>query len=229
MHPRAKDSVLVATTDVAVNLSIPPGEAEGVVVDAYRGTGIRGANVFVRYDGPPVQVVSTVTDEDGRFRLIGLHPGRAILRLMRIGYLSSTTNVSGDSGFVVRAGLRAQQLRACGLVIATGPEPAVTVEVRDVRTGSPPLTPVTLRLRDGNFVDSVTAIESDSDAKLPPSLGAAPGRDGTYLVDVSAPGYRPWNARHVRPIIDICNRFTRRALRVWLLPTSDAVPRPSQR
>jgi hypothetical protein len=211
------DSVLVAPTELVVDESIPRGEIDGVVVDAYRGDAVSGALLAAHYDGAPTRPVYTAADADGHFRLIGLHPGRAVVRVSRIGNITDSIVVSGDSGYVARIGLRARRVYfPCDLIVTSEPAPAVTVFVHDVRTGNAPTVHVTLNLTDGNFADSASATENIS---LPLELGAARGRDGKYDVVVSAPGYRRWHVRNVRTKQHAgCHLYEGRALQVWLLP-----------
>lgn len=218
--PQMVDSVLVAPTELVVDESVPAGEIDGVVVDAYSGKPVYGASLVPRY-AASAHPVYTLADADGHFHLVGLHLGRTIVRVSRVGYGTDSVVVSGDSGYVARIGLRAHRMFIpCDLVITSEPAPAVTVFVHDVRTGNAPTVRVTLKLTDGHFADSASASENIS---LPLELGAARGRDGRYDVVVSAPGYRRWHVRNVRTKQDgECHPYQGRALQVWLVPEAEA-------
>lgn len=225
---RGTDSLLIAPTELSVDERIPIGEIDGVVVDAYRGSVLSHATIRVLYSDSLGKTAAVGSDDGGRFRLLGVKPGPATLKISYIGYGMQLVPISGDSGLVVRAGLHAVAMRVCGQIIRTAPTPAITVMVRDAQTGVAPMVPVTLRVRDGNFADSATGIVSVPASQMYPtdslSLGAAPERNGKYEVRVTAPGYKPWRASGVRPATNSCYGMEGRWLPVWLLPTSAPAP-----
>jgi hypothetical protein len=221
----ATDSILIAPMEVSIDLRIPVGEIDGIVVDAYRGSVLSHAIVRVNYADTVKKTAAVVSDEGGRFRIIGVKPGPATLQFSYIGYHPENVPISGDSGLVVRGGLHAVAMRACGLLVNTGPRPAITVIVRDAQTGVAPTVPVMLRLSDGGYADSATASTSPSYTPDSLALGAAEQRNGSYDVRVTAPGYKTWQARDVRPPTSSCYGVEGRYLPVWLLPTSQTVKR----
>jgi carboxypeptidase-like protein len=217
------DSVRVASTEVVSNASIPIGEADGIVVDAYWGTPVYGAQVLFRDLNDPAHVRGTVTDVDGHFRLTNL-PHRSItIRTQFVAYTPDTARLDGKSGHFVRFGLRGRAVRVCGLPVAVGPPHdlpfAVTVYVRDSRTSAAPRVPVTIRLRDGSFVDSATVSPGRGPADSL-AIGAARDRDGVYDVEVTAPGYKPWYLKRVRPVVTVCGQVVGRDFPAWLIPTT---------
>jgi hypothetical protein len=214
------DSVLMARTEVAIDSAVPVGEVVGIVVDAYHGTPIGSVLVIAYQKGPPRHVVTDTTDSTGHFHLVGLRSDSAILGTSPMGYRGETRVISGSEGIAARIGLRGQSYFFCGLIVTGKPIPAVTVVIHDARSGSTPLVPVTLRVREGRFVESVTSIAESVDSSL--MLHAAPERKGNYIVEVTASGYTPWTARDVRATSNDCHGFTGQTLQVWLLPTSKA-------
>jgi len=223
---RASDSILIAPTEASVDQRIPAGEIDGIVVDAYRGSVLSHATVRVLYSDSVKKTAAVGSDDGGRFRIIGLKLGPATLQFSYIGYQIASVPISGDSGFVVRAGLHAVAMRACGLMIRTAPRPAIAVMVRDAQTGVAPTVPVMLRVKDGRFADSATGTMSAPASQSYPTdsleLGAAHERNGSYDVRVTAPGYKAWQARGVRPATSSCYGVEGRWIPVWLLPTSQA-------
>lgn len=225
----ASDSILVAPTEVSVDQNIPLGEIDGIVVDAYRGSALSHAIVRVFYSDSLWKTAAVGSDDHGRFRIIGVRRGPATLQFSYIGYQIARVPISGDSGLVVRAGLHAVAMTACGLMIRTAPRPAITVMVRDAQTGVAPTVPVMLHVKDGQFADSATGSVSAPASQLYPTdsleLGAAYERDGSYDVRITAPGYKPWHVHGVRPATSSCYGMEGRWVPVWLLPTSQAVNR----
>lgn len=67
------------------------------------------------------------------------------------------------------------------------------VTVVDIRTSGPLLTEVTMLVTDGAFADTVRAAPPRT---LP--LASAYGRPGTYLIELTAVGYRTWRMSGVR-------------------------------
>jgi hypothetical protein len=217
------DSVRVATTEVAASRTIPVGEVEGVVVDGYWGAPIAGAQVAFRNKEDPGKSRGIITDANGHFHLTRLPHRPIAIRAQLIGYIADTAHIEGESGHFIRFGLRRQGIRACGLVIVTGTPPpppfAISVYARDSRTNAAPRVPVTIRLRDGAFKESATVSPRDEpeDSLL---VGAARGRDGVYDVEVTAPGYKPWYLKRVRPVVAACDEVLGRQFPAWLIPTT---------
>ncbi len=220
----ARDSLLISPTEISVDQRIPIGEIDGIVVDAYRGSVLSHATVRVLYSDSLRRTAAVGSDDGGRFRLLGVKPGMATLQFSYTGYGTELVPISGDSGLVVRAGLHAVAMRVCGLIIRTAPSPAITVMVRDAQTGVAPTVAVMLHLRDGRFADSATGIATAPASQMYPtdslSLAAAPERNGSYDVRVTARGYKTWEARGVRVALNSCGVLEGRWLPVWLLPTS---------
>lgn len=222
---RSADSLLIAPTESSVEESVPAGELDGVVVDAYTGSVLSHTTVSVIGSASSSRYIGVVSDESGRFRITGVGPGPATLVFRHLGYRVEQIPVSGDSGFIVRGGLHALVMTACGLLVITAPWPAITVIVRDVRTGAAPRVPVTLHVNDGRFADSSTVSASLTDLPDSLALGAAPDRIGRYRVLVTAPGYKAWQVREVQTHTSACYGMEGRYLPVWLLPTSGAAGR----
>lgn len=159
---------------------------------------------------------------DFGFTLKGVKRGPAKLRALLIGYREQNIMLSGDSGTVVRIGMHAQALRACGLVVrapgSTG-VPAVTAVVRDVQTGGAPSSAVMLHLKDRGFADSAVGVAASEAAADSIEVGGALNRKGSYAVDVNADGYAPWHLIGATTT-DECGNFVGRRIRIWLLPTS---------
>ena len=217
------DSVRVAITEVAVSASTPAGEVDGIVVDGYWAEPVAYAQIVYRDAEHPQESVGAISDADGHFRITRLPARSVVIRASLIGYLADTIRVDGKSGQFVRFGLRRQATRACGLPVQSDrPREApfaISVSVRDSRTGKAPAVPVAISLRDGRFIDSATIWMRDgpADSIL---VGAAPGRDGVYDVEVTARGYKSWSLRRVRPAVSDCDEVVGRIFSAWLIPTS---------
>ncbi|HEX8272952.1 MAG TPA: hypothetical protein VF615_09970 [Longimicrobiaceae bacterium] len=90
---------------------------------------------------------------------------------------------------------------------------AVTVEMRDARTGAALTGPATLTVRDGAFVET-----AEFPAELS-SIGVAHERAGVYVVTVKKAGYRDWTRADVAVRSDECHVQTA-VLRAELQPAS---------
>ena len=90
---------------------------------------------------------------------------------------------------------------------------AITVEMRDARTGAPLTGPATLTVRDGAFVET-----AEFPAELS-SIGVAHERAGVYVVTVKKAGYRDWTRADVAVKSDECHVRTA-VLRADLEPAS---------
>jgi hypothetical protein len=213
----APDSVIVATTETTVNASIPAGEVDGIVVHAYEGTPISGVAISVHSLNTEKRL-QLQTDNRGRFRITDLPPGMTVLVFRLIGYKPIIDTLDMHAGVAMRVALVEQTLTLCACDVLPD-VPAVTVLVRDALTNRAPEVPVTFRLRDGTFTaDTVALAPASADSVL--ELNLKPCRDGTYLVEVSAPGYETWRARDVKAAAMNCVNFVPRRIPVWLLPTS---------
>jgi hypothetical protein len=88
--------------------------------------------------------------------------------------------------------------------------PGIVVHVADSATSRPVPGRVAVSVRDGTFVDSTggeTALPSgvDVDSVYHGPFYRAFEREGTYRVDVQAPGYKPWSRSGVRVNASRCH------------------------
>lgn len=90
---------------------------------------------------------------------------------------------------------------------------AVTVELRDARSGAALTGPATLTVRDGAFVET-----AEFPAELS-TIGVAHERAGVYVVTVKKAGYRDWTRADVAVKSDECHVQTA-VLRAELQPAS---------
>ncbi|HEU0076181.1 MAG TPA: hypothetical protein VFQ76_00955 [Longimicrobiaceae bacterium] len=90
---------------------------------------------------------------------------------------------------------------------------AVTVELRDARTGAALTGPATMTVRDGAFVETAEIPAEFS------SMGVAHERAGVYVVTVKKAGYRDWTRADVAVKSDECHVQTA-VLRAELEPTT---------
>jgi hypothetical protein len=221
------DSILTSRTEAVPSSAVRVGEAEGVVVDAYSGRPLL-ATVYVKTDNVSERPLIEIATAEGYFHLAHLPHRPVVARVHIVGYYPDTVLLGGQSGYMIRFGLHAMRMRACGLPILTDsaaidsaarrrPADAISVSVRDARTGSVPVSPVTIRVRDGAYSDSATSTSANmwGGAVV---IGVAPERRGVYDVDVTATGYEPWHLRRVQPILDGCGSVVERTIPVWLLP-----------
>jgi hypothetical protein len=222
------DSILTSHTEAVPSSAVRVGEAEGVVVDAYSGRPLMAA-VYVKSTNVSEPPLIGKTTADGYFHLARLPHRPVVARVYMFGYYPDTVLLGGRSGYMIRFGLHAMRMRACGLPVVTDsaaidsaasrrPADAISVSVRDARTGSLPASPVTVRLRDGAYSDSATSTSANmwGGAVV---IGVATERRGVYDVDVIATGYEPWHLRRVQPVLDGCGSVVERTIPVWLLPT----------
>lgn len=90
---------------------------------------------------------------------------------------------------------------------------AVTVELRDARTGAALTGPATMTVRDGAFVET-----AEFPAEIS-TMGVAHERAGVYVVTVKKAGYRDWTRADVAVKSDECHVQTA-VLRAELEPAS---------
>jgi hypothetical protein len=217
------DSVLVAPTQAVADIAVPPGEIDGIVVDAYSGEPIVSVPVFVRSSDHSSRQISGFTDPYGHFVLKGPPREYVVVESRMLGYLRDTVAIGGKLGHFVRFGLRRQRMVLCTNVVTYGsPEShdaamAISVFVRDARTNAPPSAPVTLHLRDGSYSDSVTMRAPRVRLNDSLVIGAGAERQGVYDVEVAASGYAAWRLYDV-PIAADCQGLHGRTFPVWLLP-----------
>jgi hypothetical protein len=217
------DSVLVAPTQAVVDSALPPGEVDGIVVGAYSGEPIVSAVVFLQARDHSSGPIGVITDPYGRFVLKAPPREYAVIESRILGYIRDTVALKGKFGHFVRFGLRGQRLILCTFVVAPESVPnrdsakAISVFVRDSRTNAPPSVPVTLRVRDGSYAESVTLRAPR--VRLNDSLVIRAGaeRPGVYDVEVAAPGYATWRLSDM-PIAQDCQGLHGRTFPVWLLP-----------
>lgn len=112
------------------------------------------------------------------------------------------------SAFVVTMSLIAPNLTgSCDspVVCSDSIEPGIVVEIRNAATNAPIADGATGYVRDGAYVDSLTAHSNDS-------LQAAFERPGTYEVFVHHDGFRDWHTSGVRVKADECHVRTVRVV-----------------
>jgi hypothetical protein len=102
--------------------------------------------------------------------------------------------------------LAAAMSAACadGMICTASVEPAVVVEIRDAVDDTPIAEGATGRVRDGGFSDSLRAYEETATGTLLSRAGADE-REGTYVVEVSHPGFATWEQSGVRVTGDACH------------------------
>lgn len=101
------------------------------------------------------------------------------------------------TGFVGAAAAALLALAGCGNLpigtdCTTDVRPALSVQLRDARTGAALGAPATAVARDGTFADSAEVWAGESSARL------AQERPGVYDVTVRKAGYREWARAGVR-------------------------------
>ena len=88
-------------------------------------------------------------------------------------------------------------LSACGFEACdTGVFPSIVVEVRDSVTGAAAASGAQGRAIDGSYLVPLDVYDVDVDG-APLSLAMPGERAGTYTVQVTKPGYSPWEQRNV--------------------------------
>jgi hypothetical protein len=91
-----------------------------------------------------------------------------------------------------------------GMICTTSVEPGVVVEIRDAVDDTPLAGAATGRVRDGGFSDSLRAYGVTATGMLLSRAGADE-REGTYVVEVSHPGFAIWEQNDVRVTGDACH------------------------
>jgi hypothetical protein len=91
-----------------------------------------------------------------------------------------------------------------GLICTTSVEPAVVVEIRDAVDDAPLAAGAVGWVREGAFSDSLRAY-GVTESGTPLSRAGADEREGTYLVEVSHPGYATWEQSGIRVKEDGCH------------------------
>ena len=144
-------------------------------------------------------------DSLGRFRFSDVAPGRHILHTRRIGYSGSVDTVtvlqSRDTAIVIALRKSVTSLsEVCLLILRSG----LNLSVFPVRSPSdlPTVIPTVPRaasvvVSDRDFVEriAINSIPAQPDGVR--RVYAAYGRPGTYQIEVSAPGFRPWRRTDV--------------------------------
>lgn len=212
----------------------------GTVMDGDMGVALESVQVYLRGE-----IVGVLTDRDGRFSLRIPSSGTFTLVAETLGYRMQSTAlfVPPDEGLVVQITTEQQSLSSCGMMVCPYPGcgSGVSVEVRDLETGTAPEVQVTLSVFVEGEMDSATGVAPARDsaylasripgpgyeaafdsitATLPVKLhaGAGLGMDRPFGVEVSAPGYYPWGATGVWVVRRECLPPMSKTLRVWLQP-----------
>lgn len=89
-------------------------------------------------------------------------------------------------------------LGGCGMdTLAT---PALSLEIRDARTGAPAAYGATVIARDGAYADTVQPSKywSPETGHLAVLIGVAENRPGTYDVTITHPEYQTWSREGIR-------------------------------
>jgi hypothetical protein len=90
------------------------------------------------------------------------------------------------------------------LVCTTSIEPGVVVEIRDAVDANPLADHATGTVRDGTYTDALRPYASTGEGVLL-SRAAADERAGTYVVEVSHPGYITWEQSGVQVTENACH------------------------
>jgi hypothetical protein len=175
--------------------SVPGGDISGELVGGEGRIPLDHAAIALEGRG-----VVAVSDSLGRFQLRNVNPGRHILRARRIGYYASIDTVAvlenSDTAIVIT--LRRDDRPP--VEVCAGPGQAgVVLSVFPV--GSPPGLPTVVPtvprtasvvVSDRDFVEriAINSIPAQPDGVR--RVYAANERPGTYQIEVSAPGFRPW-------------------------------------
>ncbi|CAN5816867.1 hypothetical protein BH23GEM3_BH23GEM3_23000 [soil metagenome] len=79
--------------------------------------------------------------------------------------------------------------------------PALSIEIRDARTGGPAVWEANVVVRDGDYSETIRVWERDRVKPDPinqPVVLMAENRPGTYDVTITHPGYRTWHRAGIR-------------------------------
>ncbi|MGO9131032.1 MAG: carboxypeptidase-like regulatory domain-containing protein [Bryobacteraceae bacterium] len=202
---------------------IPPGSGsvEGKVIDA-DGKPVAQANVYAEPVPTPLRsLLNPVrSDDDGRFRLRELQPGRYTVCAMKEqeGYPRPTIRFSAV-GLPSPPVVDVEGGRTTRVEVRVGPPRGrLRIHSREVQTGRPP-SGVGLKfiLADDPNVWMSTGPGPDGDLQLlVPPVG--------FRVEASAPGYQPWRSE-----VLLVPLQTVRELSIGLTPLSrNSAPAPSK-
>jgi hypothetical protein len=89
-------------------------------------------------------------------------------------------------------------------ICTTSVEPGVVVEIRDANDDTPLAAGATGRASEGAFSDSLRAYETTALGTLLSRAGADE-REGTYVVEISHPGYATWTQSGVGVTGNACH------------------------
>jgi hypothetical protein len=165
-------------------------------------------------------------DSLGRFQFRDVNPGRHIMVTRRIGYYRSvdTIVVVQSSDTEIQIVMRRDDRPPIGVCAGVG-RPGVVLSVFPVgsSSGLPTVVPTVPRaasvvLSDRDFVEriAISSIPSQPDGVR--RVYAANERPGTYQIEVSAPGFRPWRRTDVIVATTKCGELIPVQLDVHLEP-----------
>ena len=121
--------------------------------------------------------------------------------------------MSGKRGLLSLSLLALSGCHEYGGICPLSIEPGVEVQVRDARTQEPLLLATTPRgmAREGTYQDSLLVWSRTFDVpERVFSLAGATERAGTYIVQLEAEGYQPWDTAGVRVTEGDCGVQTTR-------------------
>lgn len=210
-YPRSSDaSIRWTSTQSAAPLTI-----SGVVIDVGSGEPVPSALVSVH------DSIGVVADSGGRFVLQVSTAGDALLKVQRIGYetVTETILIREGEGVIAQVSVRGDPLRTCERMGCPDcPTAGVRVEVRDLRTGLAPTTPITLWVEAGGQSDSTSASFPGDNKYGRPIIfaGGVLEVEGPFAVEVRSSEHATWTASDLWLEYENCAWSP--LLYAWLLP-----------
>ncbi|MED1796757.1 carboxypeptidase regulatory-like domain-containing protein [Brevibacillus nitrificans] len=160
-----------ATALVDVQLDPNPGTLRGVVVDAFDGTPLVGADVLIYFPSTNNLLARTITDGLGQFVIEGLAPLTYTLAISMLNYATQVVGATIFSGMTTT------------IAVGLPPNPAtITGQVQTENGAAIPNASVQVKDVHGTLFGSAVTddLGNYSIANLPP---------GTYIVSATEPNY----------------------------------------
>lgn len=203
------------SSEIVAIREVEPGTIKGVVVNAFDGAPVEGAQVYV-----VGAKIGDVSDNRGSFAISGVPIGDIEVAAEALGFLTQKVSrkMSPASGLLARFALEEAYLSIDCIERISSLPPAIRLFVLDVLTGRAPRGPTSVTVVDGVYRDSTTAIPDERGVESVLEMSFAQGRPGSYSVSVVNPNYLAWRTRALVVEWTECSSEPMRTVHAWLVP-----------